>query len=74
LKLLVDADDWPFFWQNETYILYFLPPLSKKCSRATEYYCSNRWQLDAKTEKVTSLFPVRGTLTNKWASTKITEN
>jgi len=24
-----------------------------------------RWQLDSKTEKVTLLFPVRGTLTNK---------
>jgi len=26
---------------------------------------SNRWQLDSKTEKVTSLSPGRGTLTNK---------
>jgi len=28
------------------------------------------WQLDLKTEKVPSLSPGRGTLTNKWASTK----
>jgi len=27
---------------------------------------SNRWQLDSKIEKVTSLSPSRGTLTNKW--------
>jgi len=26
----------------------------------------NRWQLDSKIEKVTSLSPGRGTLTNKW--------
>jgi len=27
---------------------------------------SNRWQLDSKTEKVTSLFPGRSTLTNNY--------
>jgi len=26
LKLLVDADAWQIWGQNETYILYFLPP------------------------------------------------
>jgi len=31
LKLLVDATDCPFIWQNETYILYFLP-LLPSCS------------------------------------------
>jgi len=30
------------------------------------YTGSNRWQLDSKTEKVTSLFPGRSNLTNKW--------
>jgi len=30
------------------------------------YTGSNRWQLDSKTEKVTSLSPGRDTLTNKW--------
>jgi len=38
LKLLVDADDQPFFWQNKTYVLYFLlPHLFKKRFRAIEY-------------------------------------
>jgi len=32
---------------------------------------SIRWQLDSKTEKVTSLSLGRGTLTNKWASTNV---
>jgi len=35
--LLVDADAWQIWGQNETFILYFLPPpsLFKKRSRAT---------------------------------------
>jgi len=32
---------------------------------------SNRWQLDSKTEKVTSLSLGYGTLANKWASAKL---
>jgi len=38
LKLLLDADDWPFFWKNETNILYFLPlPPFKNRSRAKHW-------------------------------------
>jgi len=34
--------------------------------RLSGYTGSNRWQLDSKTKKVTSLSPGQGTLTNKW--------
>jgi len=42
---------------------WHLPELPLPLSSQTG---SNRWQLDSKSEKVTSLSPGRGTLTNKW--------
>jgi len=35
MKLLIDADAWQIWGENESYCLYFLPPLFKKRSRAT---------------------------------------
>jgi len=37
LKLLVDADDWPFFGKTKLIFYIFCLPLSKKRSRATAF-------------------------------------
>jgi len=41
LKLLVDADDWPFFGKTELLFYIFCPPVQKMFPRHCRYQLDN---------------------------------